>query len=246
MSQRLKMPFSGQMALCGYKNAKYQQHWGYAHYGMDLSSIQGGAGKDPTVLASGEGEVLAAGKDTRLGYGLAVLYRGAYNHKTGQTVDVVARYMHLRSIAVGLGDRVQPGTALGVEGKEGTTDYHLHLEFDTDTTPAYATWSPQVAGTGGFWKKGTDTTLDPAYLLHVGSGQTMAKPTYNPEWLNPDDLTIPALPQEDTQPPDGEGDAALKQLQQQLALLQQQLQEAQQQLSALQEKLEKIRALCTL
>ena len=107
MSQRLIMPFKRQMMLCGYKNAEYKKHWGYPHYGADISTIQGGAGDDPTVYASGDGIVLEAGKDSRLGYALCVLYSDAYNHKTGQSGSVVARYMHLSKLLVGAGNAVK-------------------------------------------------------------------------------------------------------------------------------------------
>lgn len=197
--QHLVMPFTRCMMLCGYKNPQYTKHWGYLHYGVDISTHQGGASDDHRILASGEGVVVAVGKDSRLGYGAAVLYRNVFNHQTGETVSVVGRYMHMKSLLVKEGDVVQSGTVIGEEGNEGTTDYHLHLEFDTDVTPAYATWSPQVAGTGGFWKKGVDSTVNPSYLLHVGPGQSLEEPTYNPAWLNPEDFVIPQLQGDDGQ-----------------------------------------------
>lgn len=193
MAQKLILPQKRTMMLCGYKNPKYAEHWGYPHYGIDLSSIQGGAGDDPTVYASGEGTVLAAGRDSRLGYGVAVLYPQVRNHRTGEACDVVARYLHLRSLACKAGDAVKAGDPLGVEGKEGTSDYHLHLEFDRDTK--WPLYSPQVAG-GTFWKKGVDSTVDPSALLHVGAGQELADPTYNPAWLNDGDFALPAAPNE--------------------------------------------------
>lgn len=188
--QKLIMPFKKQMMLCGYKNAEYKGYWGYHHFGVDISTIQGGAGDDPTVYAGGSGRVLAAGRDASLGWGLCVLYPGAYNHKTGESCDLVARYMHMRAISVNVGDDVKAGTALGVEGKEGTTDYHLHLEFDTDAK--YPQHTPQVAGSS-FWLKGTDSTVNPSFVLHVGEGQEIAKPTYNPAWLNEEDFVIPVM-----------------------------------------------------
>ncbi len=193
--QYLVMPFTRCMMLCGYKSKKYQAHWGYPHYGVDISTYQGNTGNDHRILASGEGVVLAAGKDSRLGYGAAVLYKDVFNRQTGKAVNVVGRYVHMKSVSVKTGDKVKAGMVIGEEGKEGTTDYHLHLEFDTDITPAYATWSPQVAGTGGFWKKGTDSTVNPSHLLYLAKGQSLLKPTYNPTWLNPEDFTIPPLNQ---------------------------------------------------
>jgi len=194
--QKLIMPFKRQMMLCGYKVEPYRKHHGFLHYGVDVSSIQGGAGTDAHIYASGHGTVLAAGRDSRLGGAVAVLYPDALNHATGDVRGLVARYMHLTSVSVKAGDAVAPGDELGVEGKEGTSDYHLHLEFDTDTNPAFATWSPQVKS-GNFWKKGTDTTVNPSHVLHVGPEQVIVEPNYNPAWLNPEDFTIPAWTQSD-------------------------------------------------
>lgn len=196
MSQRLILPFVRSMMLCGYKVAEYREHWGYPHYGIDISTIQGGAGKDPTVYASGTGRVLAAGKDAKLGYGLAVLYPGAVNHRTGKAADLTARYMHLREIYVKAGEEVAPGDKLALEGKKGTGDYHLHLELDADARAEYARWSPQVSSGLTFWVHGVDSTVNPSDYLHIGQGQSLADPTYNPAWLNPEDFTIPALPEE--------------------------------------------------
>ena len=98
--------------------------------------------------------------------------------------------MHLASVAVKTGSAVRPGDVLGLEGKEGTADYHLHLEFDTDIK--YPAYSPQVAGSS-FWKKGTDSTVNPSYLLHIGEDQGIVKPTYNPAWLNAEDFIIPVI-----------------------------------------------------
>ena len=194
--QYLIMPFAKQMMLCGYKTKEYRNYWGYDHYGIDVSTIQGGAGDDPTVYASGDGVVLAAGKDDKLGYGVAICYNDVYNHNTKSVQSLVGRYMHMRSMSVKEGDVVKAGTPIGVEGKEGTGDYHLHLEFDTDCTPKYATWTPQVAGSN-FWKKGIDTTVNPSFVLHVGEQQTIVDPTYNPAWLNAEDFAIPKAPKTD-------------------------------------------------
>lgn len=195
--QKLEMPFKRQMMLCGYKNPQYKAYWGYHHFGIDVSTIQGGAGDDPTVYASGHGTVLAAGRDAKLGFGLCILYPSVYNHRTGQTYDLVARYMHLRSISAKCGDVIQAGIALGIEGKEGTGDYHLHLEFDTDTK--WPVYTPQVAGSN-FWHKGSDSTVNPSDLLYIGPDQVIVDPTYNPAWLNQEDFTIPSLPERDSVP----------------------------------------------
>ena len=191
--QRLIMPFKRQMMLCGYKNAEYKKHWGYPHYGVDISTIQGSAGDDPTIYASGNGVVHRAGKDSKLGYALCIVYSDVLNHRTGEIRPVVARYMHLSKLMVKAGDAVKTGAPLGIEGKEGTGDYHLHIEFDTDIQ--YPQHSPQVAGSS-FWKKGTDSTVNPSHLFHIGEGQSLVPPTYNPAWLNDEDFRIPTVPVE--------------------------------------------------
>ena len=142
MAQRLVLPFARQMLLVGYKNDKYREYWGYPHYGLDLSAAQCGGSADRSVLASGDGEVAAAGKDDSLGWGVAVRYPACLSHG-GEKKDLVVRYLHLKSAAVKAGDRVKAGDVLGVEGREGTADYHLHLELDTDTE--WPVHTPQVS-----------------------------------------------------------------------------------------------------
>lgn len=195
-AQRLLLPFRRGMLLCGYKNPQYERHWGYPHYGIDISSRQGNAGDDDSIYAGGSGQVLAAGHDNTLGYGAAVLYRGCIAHSGGK-YDLVARYMHMRTLCVAAGDAVDTSTVIGLEGKEGTADYHLHLELDTDTAPEYAVWSPQVSRGHTFWKKGRDTTLNASCLLWQSKERLSVPPTYNPEWLNAEDLSIPQCPGDD-------------------------------------------------
>ena len=194
--QKLIMPFVKQMMLCGYKNAQYLAYWKYQHYGVDISTIQGGAGDDHIIYASGDGVVVAVGKDNSLGWGLAVLYKDCYNHHTGQSCDLVARYMHMSEVYVAEGQAVKAGDKLAPEGKEGTADYHLHLEFDTDTN--YPAYSPQVSSGHALWKKGSDSTVNPSFVMHVGTGQEVVKPTYNPAWLNAEDFIIPAAGEPET------------------------------------------------
>jgi len=188
-AQRLLLPFASQMLLCGYQNALYRAHWGYSHYGIDISARQAGA--DERVLASACGKVLAVGHDNSLGWGLAVLYPDCAG-PDGTIKSLVARYLHLQSVKVAAGDLVLPWTILGTEGKEGTTDYHLHLELDTDIE--WPVHTPQVARGHTFWKKGSDTTVDPSLWLHAAGGRTAVEPTYNPAWLNPQDLAFSQAP----------------------------------------------------
>ncbi|HWP50088.1 MAG TPA: M23 family metallopeptidase [Clostridia bacterium] len=198
--QRLIMPFEKQMMLCGYKTAEYYKEWGYHHYGVDISTIQGNAGRNPAAYAQGNGEVVTTGFDNSVGNCVIVIYPDCLIHKTGEHYDLVARYCHLASIAVKAGDAVKAYDILGVEGKSQTGDYHLHLEFEKDTK--WPLYSPQVsnkddhlpASKGNILLKAkTDTTVNPSFVMHVGAGQQIVKPTYNPAWLNPEDFVIPAL-----------------------------------------------------
>ena len=195
--QKLLMPFKKQMMLCGYKNPEYKKNWGYHHYGADISTIQGDAGKNHIIYASGEGIVAAVGRDNSLGWGIAVIYRDCLNHKTGEIYDLTARYMHMSECYVAQGQRVSAATPLALEGKEGTGDYHLHIEFDTDVDAPL--FSPQVSKGHSFWKKGTDSTVDPSFVLHTATERVIVEPTYNPEWLNRDDFIIPFAENVDTE-----------------------------------------------
>ena len=188
------------MMLCGYKNPRYQAYWRYSHYGVDISTIQGKAGDDHNVYASGDGTVYAAGWDKSGGNIVVIIYPACLNHKTGEIYDLVARYMHLQSISVVKGRTVKAGDKLGVEGNTKTGDYHLHLEFETDTK--WPTYSPQVserddwmdASQGNLLRKGkTDCTVNPSFVLHRGASQEIVKPTYNPAWLSAEDWEIPTV-----------------------------------------------------
>lgn len=198
--QKLIMPFQKCMMLCGYKNPQYMKHWGYPHFGVDISTIQGKASDDHRVLASGYGTVVDCGFDNSGGNVVVVIYPDVYNHSTGKAQSLVARYMHLASIAVKPNDKVLAGSLLGVEGNTKTGDHHLHLEFDTDTKYPYH--SPQVSNRddklskaqGNILYKGPlDSSVNPSHVLHMGEGQEIVKPTYNPAWLNPEDFAIPKL-----------------------------------------------------
>ena len=61
-----------------------------------------------------------------LGYG-----GGFGNNVQVQVGDLWVRYAHLEAVLVGDGDRVAPGTVLGLEGSTGfSTGPHLHFEVD--------------------------------------------------------------------------------------------------------------------
>lgn len=185
---KLTLPFNKSMMLCGYKVNPYKEHWGYPHYGIDISAKE--ANGNMYVLASGDGVVLASAKDNTLGGGIAILYKDCES-RYGERVDIIARYMHLSALNVKKGDVVKRGQVIGYEGKVGADSEHLHLEFDTDTL--YPTYSPQVSNNHTFWMKGIDTTVNPSLWLWCGEDQELVTPTYNPAWLNAEDFDIPRI-----------------------------------------------------
>ena len=165
MGQKLLLPFRRSTIICGYKTERYRSHWGYPHYGIDISTYQGTIQADHTIRASGDGLVVAVGNDGSLGWGIAIRYLKCES-RDGQIKNLIGRYMHINgsTVLVKKGDEVSAGQAIAHEGKEGTSDYHLHLEFDTDTT--WPVYTPQVSSANhNFWKKGTDSTVNPSLWL---------------------------------------------------------------------------------
>lgn len=192
--QKLRVPFKKSTMVCGYKTQRYLQAWGYQHYGIDISTYQGTTVSDHTIYASGEGVVVASGWDSKLGGALCIQYNDVYNHQTGKVQNVVARYMHMNKVLVKKGDKVSLDTPIGIEGNQGTTSYHLHMEFDTDCN--YPTWTPQVSKGLSFWVRGTDSTVNPSYILHADENHVLLPDNWSDGWLNDIDRNIPVIESE--------------------------------------------------
>ena len=174
MAQRLLLPFRRSMIVCGYKTDRYKKAWGYHHYGIDISTHQGVVQQDHSIRASGEGTVVAVGNDGSLGMGVAIVYRDCIG-RDGSVKTLVARYVHMRTVYVSSGQTVKTGDIIAEEGKEGTDAYHLHLELDTDTKWPVST--PQVSvANHSFWRKGTDSTLNPSRWLWQKSLEAVQEP----------------------------------------------------------------------
>jgi len=196
MSQELILPLNNCQVLCGYKNAAYKQAWGFAHYGMDLY--------DPSLVlwAMGDGEVIAAGNDSIFGNCVVVLYKDVYIHATGQTRNLVARCYHLADAPlVKAGDKISTKTRLGTIGTTGkySSGVHLHVEFDTDTQNPMMV--PGLSGNTSMFKRGIDTTINPAHVLYVkptapdNQSITPNQSYLQRGFLSKEDYTLPMLEQ---------------------------------------------------
>lgn len=166
MSQVLLLPADNCQLEAGYKNSNYKKYYGYHHYGHDYGHP---LRNKFNVLASGEGIVMACGKDNAsMGYVAAIIYKdvtmpGAYKDR-----DLTIRYFHMESLKVHKGQKVRQGDVIGVVGNTVSGMKHVHVEIDLDTK--YPTYSPQVAG-GPIIKKGTDSTINPSTVFYIGPNQ---------------------------------------------------------------------------
>jgi len=102
---------------------------GYAHFhtGIDMSSPEGSP-----VLAADDGVVLLAGSSyvngVLVGYGNFVVI--------AHTGGLTTLYGHLLRIAVKVGDTINQGQLVGLEGSTGnSTGAHLHFELRQGTAP---------------------------------------------------------------------------------------------------------------
>jgi murein DD-endopeptidase MepM/ murein hydrolase activator NlpD len=184
--QKLILPYKSCKVVAGYKRPAYRSYWGYDHYGCDYVGVS-----NLDIIASGNGTVLTAGYDNNVGNTVCILYPDAYNHKTGKTQSLIARYMHLKSISVKVGQKVKAGDKIGVEGATGRGNWssHLHIEFDTDTK--WPNYSPQVAG-ANLIKKGIDSTVNPSHVFHKGRGQSISN-YGTPNYTVQDDWMLPEI-----------------------------------------------------
>lgn len=163
MPQRLILPINRCRVTASYKTTAYRARFGFSHYGADMVCFSG----QNTVFASGNGVVAAAGPDYLLGNVVIVRYNDVFNHRTGRSMNVIARYYHLASILVNCGKVVTSNTRIALYGNTGkySAGAHLHLEFDSNT--AEPRMSKTIAGNSNLILAApADTTIDPFTLLH--------------------------------------------------------------------------------
>lgn len=171
--QKLILPVNNMRVTCGYKNPAYQNlvvnglKMG-THYGVDYAFRRDI--KNLQMWASGNGTVIATGKDNCFGNFVVIRYDNVYNHVTKQVLNVVMRYFHLASVSVSKGQKVTKDTKLGIMGMTGTyaTGIHCHMECDTDLT--YWNYTPSLKGNSTYFRAGdrvNDTTFNPIEVLHI-------------------------------------------------------------------------------
>lgn len=93
---------------------------GVTYQGKPHTGIDYGCPLQTPILASADGEVMAAGWDIT-GFGFRVIIRHSANAST--------LYGHLDSISISVGDHVKQGQEIGLSGSTGyATGPHLHFE----------------------------------------------------------------------------------------------------------------------
>jgi hypothetical protein len=117
-------PFSGWPVIGGanwglvtafYCDPDYFEHFGVAHYGIDLGYTTG-----TPVIATSAGVVTSAGWHERMGLFVRLCQNGW-----------CATYMHLSSVLVEPGSSVSAGQVLGEIGNTGnSTGAHLHYQIN--------------------------------------------------------------------------------------------------------------------
>lgn len=237
MGQQLILPINKCKLTASMKTDAYRNKFGFTHYGVDMV----GPSNDRTLYASGNGTVVAVGKDSVVGNVVVVRYMDAINHQTGKAQDVIFRYCHLESIAVKSGQMVNKEIKLGIYGNTGSMvmGVHLHLEADTDTD--HPLHSPTVKNSSLL--KGTSlgandkTMTNPLDWLHIKT-DALEKQTYTNaenEFIKPEDKKLPEIITEPTQP------AELDRLREENVKLQQDVISLNAKVSALEAKLEKVK-----
>lgn len=223
MSQRLSLPFADTIFNAGYLSSKYQQEWGFKHYGVDVKSESGYTSiksmGDGVVHSCGQDGATLTGSSARCGNAVVIIYKDV-EMNNGKKTDLACRLFHLNSITVKKGQTIKRGDEIGRYGNTGayTSGAHLHVEFDTDASQAYAAWSPSVKSNGNIIKAGyADTCVDPSLVWFVGEGQSI-KPNAS-GWYEDKDVNIPSIDEGLTKPTDGDEEllARIKELEEENA-----------------------------
>lgn len=164
--------------IANYKNPTYYELNGYNHYGIDIRGYTG------SVYSLGYGYILKSEYSDNYGGVMVIRYNNVITPEG--CIDLIARYLHLSPESMVFDEkdpRIEPYTYIGNFGNYGTTDPHLHIELDTDTSYPYH--SPQVAG-DNVLQAGIDTTLNPMDILVSTEDRYIDyKNLYNPKLTSP-------------------------------------------------------------
>lgn len=114
------------------------------HHGVDF-----GASYGTPLLAVAAGEIVVAGGDQEIAYGLRLDFYGQLIvirlDQTYNGQPVYALYGHLSEILVEVGQRVEPGQLIGESGASGAAlGPHLHLEVRVGENTYAHTRNPQL------------------------------------------------------------------------------------------------------
>lgn len=192
---KLILPINNCRLTASYQNESYRSRFGFSHYGVDLISTS----PQTRVYVSGDGVVLATGYDNVVGNTIVVRYNNAYCQRSQQTVDLIVRYFHMRSIAVNKGQNLNKDTVLGEYGNTGSfsTGAHLHLEVDQDVD--YPLYTPTIASSSflkGSRAGATASTMsNPLSWLHckTSSPDNQSWSTTEDNYINKEDKEIPQI-----------------------------------------------------
>lgn len=167
------------------------------HTGIDIDAPQG-----TPILAAAAGRVTWTGYGLYSGsdnegdpYGQAVVIRHDFGYEGRQLYTV---YAHMSEVKAYLGQRVEPGTVIGLVGDTGfTTGPHLHFEVRIETNSFYASRNPELwlappQGWGVLTGrvldgKGLPITKQEVVVYSISTKQTWSVKTYGPTSVVKDD-----------------------------------------------------------
>lgn len=193
--QKLILPINNTRLTASYKNSAYLKKFGFVHYGADFVSNAG----DTKIYGSGDGLVVNTGTDSIVGKIMIIRYPQAYNNITNSYHDIVIRYYHLDSIALGVGAKVTKDTVIGYYGNTGVLvmGKHLHMEIDKDTL--HPLYSPTVLHSnllrGRLFGAVDKDMTDPLQWMHIKTSAPDSQifSTANDSYINSNNKFIPVV-----------------------------------------------------
>ena len=183
MAQQLILPINNHKLLIGTTSQGLEKYAKKVH-GVDIKQFGSWTISDLTenhgvkIWGSGNGTVIAVGKDTNFGNVAVVKYPNVESRVLGGVLgDVIVRYYHLQSYAVKAGQTITKDTIIGYTGRTGKVYYPgartglCRIEVDRDTQyPCYSGALMPSWPQGEIIKRGNNDTVSyPKYVFHVKS-----------------------------------------------------------------------------